>query len=89
MRLRRMLFYFHSDGGVTISGGEALVQADFAKEILQNRNTLESIPYWKPAFVVLIMKSKGSSLCGYIVCGCKMFTSKLHKQWTGLDNQQI
>lgn len=35
MRLRRMLFYFHSDGGVTISGGEALVQADFAKEILQ------------------------------------------------------
>ncbi|OOL79485.1 hypothetical protein B1P95_16355, partial [Enterococcus faecium] len=29
------VFYFHSDGGVTISGGEALVQADFAKEILQ------------------------------------------------------
>ena len=28
------IFFFHSGGGVTISGGEVLMQADFAKEIL-------------------------------------------------------
>lgn len=28
------IFSFHSGGGVTISGGEVLMQADFAKEIL-------------------------------------------------------
>ena len=29
------IFFFHSGGGVTISGGEVLMQADFAKEILK------------------------------------------------------
>ncbi|MCC3866687.1 glycyl-radical enzyme activating protein [Terrisporobacter mayombei] len=28
------VFFFHSGGGLTISGGEVLLQADFAKEIL-------------------------------------------------------
>ena len=28
------IFFFHSGGGVTISGGEVLMQADYAKEIL-------------------------------------------------------
>lgn len=30
------IFFFHSGGGVTISGGEVLMQADFAKEILKS-----------------------------------------------------
>lgn len=29
------VFYFHSEGGVTISGGECLLQADFVADILQ------------------------------------------------------
>ncbi|MGL6201797.1 MAG: glycyl-radical enzyme activating protein [Lachnospiraceae bacterium] len=29
------LFYFYSEGGVTLSGGDVLVQADFAREILK------------------------------------------------------
>lgn len=32
--LQSEIFFFHSGGGVTISGGEVLMQADFAKEIL-------------------------------------------------------
>ena len=29
------LFYFHSGGGVTISGGEVLLQSDFVRDILK------------------------------------------------------
>lgn len=29
------IFYFHSGGGVTLSGGEVLLQADFAREIVK------------------------------------------------------
>lgn len=32
---KESLFYFFSDGGVTLSGGDVLVQADFACEILR------------------------------------------------------
>ena len=30
------IFFFHSGGGVTISGGEVLLQADFAQKILKS-----------------------------------------------------
>ena len=30
------IFFFHSGGGVTISGGEVFLQADFAQKILKS-----------------------------------------------------
>ncbi|MDT6262427.1 radical SAM protein [Enterococcus faecium] len=87
---KEAVFYFHSDGGVTISGGEALVQADFAKEILQKSKYIGINTVLETSFCGAYNEiQKVAPYVDTLFVDVKMFTSKLHKQWTGLDNQQI
>lgn len=84
------VFYFHSDGGVTIIGGKALVQADFAKEILQKSKYIGINTVLETSFCGAYNEiQKVAPYVDTLFVDVKMFTSKLHKQWTSLDNQQI
>lgn len=83
-------YYTQSGGGVTLSGGEVLLQPGFAGELLAalkskgvstaietNMNVdWESIEKLLPD-VDLIM------------CDLKTWNSDLHKEWTGVDNKRI
>lgn len=87
---RDEVFYHHSGGGVTLSGGDVLRQADLAREILiacqdsaihtmaeldmyGDYSAVEKILPYLDAFYVDI----------------KCMDGRIHKEWTGVDNDSI
>lgn len=84
------LFYFHSGGGVTLSGGDVLMQADFAKELLKACreeciNTAAELDMF--GFYENVRKLM-PYLDSYFV-DLKQMDSVMHKKWTGVDNTTI
>ena len=84
------LFYFHSGGGVTVSGGDILLQADFAAELLRAcreeciNTTAELDMYGAYESVKTVLPY----LCSYFA-DVKLMDPALHKKWTGVDNHTI
>ena len=84
------LFFAHSDGGFTLSGGEALLQADFAEALCieGKRNglapcveTCAHIPYDSMLKVCRQLS--------YLFVDVKHIDSSAHKKATGADNELI
>lgn len=85
-------FYHHTNGGMTISGGELLAQADFADSLIQACE-MEGIG------VVLDTSGYGSykklaglagnSNCTHILYDMKLINGNLHREFTGVDNDFI
>ena len=84
------VFYFHSGGGVTISGGEPLIQIDFAKAILSGckergiHTAIETSGHvpWETFLEVL-------PLVDAILIDIKIHNSDRHKELTGHSNERI
>lgn len=83
-------FYEASGGGVTISGGEPLLQAEFTAELLQALrqqgihtavDTCGAVPR---AAIELVMP-----YTNVFLYDIKAMDDALHKEWTGASNQQI
>lgn len=82
--------YFHSGGGLTISGGEMLAQPNFARELLKAAweeciNTTIETTFYAPWQIV-------DSLLPYVdtaYVDLKLFTEATHKKYIGGSNQQI
>lgn len=82
--------YFLQNGGVTLSGGECLLQADFCAALLQKcqeqgiHTAIETALFvpWKNIETVL-------PFCDFIFADCKLADSGKHKQYTGQDNTLI
>ena len=85
-----VVFFFHSQGGMTISGGEALIQPDFVRELLQEsmysgiNTTLETSFYVDYQAILKVAPYLNS-----IYVDIKLFDSTKHKQSTGVSNQLI
>lgn len=84
------MFYFYSDGGVTLSGGDILYQADFACQLLKACreeciNTTAELdlygPYENVAKVLEYLNS-------YYV-DIKLIDDEQHRNWTGVSNVSI
>ncbi len=84
------IFYSRSGGGMTLSGGEPLLQADFATELLKEakrrriNTTIETCGYadWE----------KVEQVCQYvdnILFDIKSMDSSKHKEFTGVPNEKI
>jgi len=84
------IFYFHSGGGITISGGEPLCQPDFVAKILQEcrergiHTAMETSFYapWENIEKIL-------PWLNFLYVDIKHMDKKLHKYWVGVDNLQI
>ncbi|MGM0216793.1 4Fe-4S cluster-binding domain-containing protein [Enterococcus sp. AZ109] len=84
------VFYLHSGGGVTISGGEALVQADFAQEILKKARYSGINTALETSFYADYQEiSKVGSWLNAIYVDLKFFDSLKHQKWTGVSNLRI
>lgn len=82
--------YFHSNGGMTLSGGEILAQPKFTLEILKAvkdeciNTAIETSFYgaWKLIEPIL-------SYVDTAFVDMKFFSKEKHKQYVGVDNQRI
>lgn len=84
------LFYFHSGGGVTLSGGEMLLQSDFSYNILK-RACFEGInTAVETSFYADWEKIEPMLEClDTAFIDMKIFDDKKHKEFTGVSNERI
>ena len=88
--MRDVGYYERSGGGVTVSGGDPLVQADFVAELFQAckengiQTCLESTFHapWSEAEKVL-------PYTDIIISDIKHMDSAVHKQYTGVGNERV
>ncbi len=87
--LKKADFYAQTGGGITLSGGEPLMQADFAVALLQELKgkahcAIETSGYAKEEDFIRVI-----SLCDFVYMDIKLMDAALHKQYTGVDNARI
>lgn len=83
-------FWRRSGGGVTLSGGEALAQPDFAAEffsICRANNVHTALETC--LFAEADAMDRVVSLCDYVQFDIKTMDPERHKRLTGLDNRWI
>lgn len=88
--LKDEVFYFHSGGGVTLSGGDVLQQAEFAAELLKECrdngiHTMAELDMYGDFSRVELLLPHLNAL--YI--DIKHMNPQQHKYWTGADNAII
>lgn len=83
-------FLRESGGGVTFSGGEPLLQAEFLLTVLHRlrecgiHTAVETSGYAEPAVFRAV-----TDAADYIIMDLKLADPALHKQYTGVDNARI
>lgn len=83
--LRDRLFFAHSGGGVTLSGGEPMMQPDFSLSVLRFlksagiHTALETCGHFDEQWIVPLLECTDLFLFDY-----KETDPLLHKQWTGV-----
>lgn len=83
-------YYRQSGGGVTLSGGECLLQADFCAALLQKCKAADIHTCIETGlFVPWHAIEKALSVCDFFYADCKIADPKKHKQYTGQDNLLI
>lgn len=84
------IFFFHSGGGVTLSGGEPLCQADFSAEVLKECKRLGIHTAVESSFQVDYVNIK--IILPYLdtlLVDIKHMNSQRHEDWIGKDNALI
>ena len=88
--LRDKPFYDNSGGGITLSGGEPLLQFDFSYAVLEQCRakgihtaieTAANLPWERIAAILPVVD--------LVMMDIKMMDSKLHKECTGVPNERI
>jgi len=88
--LKDRVFYDHSDGGMTLSGGEPLKQLDFAYELLKQakqnglHTCVETCGFAKTEDLLKIAEFTDIFLYDW-----KLTDSELHERYTGVSNRLI
>lgn len=88
--LKDRLFYNHSGGGITLSGGEPTYQYDFSLEILEEckkqhlHTAIETCMYTKKDILGRFIE-----YTNLFIVDLKIFDSKEHMKYTGMDNELI
>jgi pyruvate formate lyase activating enzyme len=84
------VYYKHSNGGITLSGGEALSQPEFATELLKAcKNAGYNTSIETTSFASLESINKVLEYVDLVLLDIKVMNSKLHKVYTGQSNDLI
>lgn len=84
------IFFFHSGGGVTISGGEPLSQPDFVSEVLEECKQLGIHTAMETSFHAPFESiEKILPWLDVLYVDIKQMDQTIHKQWVGCDNKVI
>ena len=87
--LRHKDFFNATGGGITLSGGEPLLQADFCVALLsalegQVHRTIETSGYADTETFRRV-----TSLCDFVIMDLKLADDALHRRYTGVGNERI
>ena len=83
-------YYRNSGGGVTLSGGEVMCQAGFAREVALACKAEEIEVGVETNLSLDWEKMSGLiDLCGLVMCDLKIADPELHKRWTKVGNEKI
>lgn len=88
--LRRDGTFFAHGGGVTLSGGDPLMQGDFSAELMRRcraegiHTAIETELFAAPEVVERVL-----ACADLIYVDLKLMDSDLHRRWTGVDNGRI
>ncbi len=87
--LRRSDLYEATGGGVTLSGGEPLLQADFAAELLsllegKTHRAIETCGYASRETFETVINN-----CDFVFMDLKLYDEEAHRRYTGVSNKQI
>ena len=87
--LTQKTFFDAIGGGVTLSGGEPLLQADFCVELLKElkgklHTTIETSGYANETDFERIIH-----LCDFVIMDIKLMDEEAHRHYTGVSNTQI
>jgi pyruvate formate lyase activating enzyme len=84
------IFYDESDGGVTLSGGEPLMQPDFLKELLIScKDNGIHTAVDTSGFTSVEILQKIIDLADLFLFDLKMMDDELHQKYTGVSNKII
>lgn len=84
------VYYNYSNGGLTLSGGEALLQADFAIELLKAcKNYGWNTSIETSGFVSQDIIKQVLPYVDLVLLDIKIMDSKLHKNYTSQNNEVI
>lgn len=88
-RIRRDSGYYAKyGGGVTFSGGEPLMQADFLIEVLQELSDVHRA-IETSGFCAGEKFREAAANLDYVMMDIKLFDGEAHRRYTGVDNRQI
>jgi len=88
--LRDKVFYDRSGGGVTFSGGDAAMQAEFFKEVaLRLRNSEVHTALDTAGYFPWVKLAPLVAAVDMVLYDIKILSRTLHKRYTGVDNQLI
>ena len=87
--LRHKSFFNSMGGGITLSGGEPLLQADFCVELLNLLKGQVHTAIETSGFANADTFQKVVSLCDFVYMDVKLADGEQHKQYTGVDNETI
>ncbi len=83
-------YYFDSNGGVTLSGGEVFMQRDFAIEIVNRcreegiKTAIETNISFPFDYMTPLLNE-----VDYVMCDIKIMDDKEHKKWTGIGSHIV
>lgn len=83
-------YYKDSKGGVTLSGGEVLMQQEFAEKLTKACHA-ENIPVGIETNLSFAWRKIEPFIeqVDLVMCDLKIADSAAHKEWTGIGNEQI
>ena len=84
------IFYFHSGGGVTISGGEPLLQNEFCEAVLRECKKLAiNTAIETCAFGDYEILERLLPFLDIVYADIKMMDNEKHIKWTGVSNETV
>ena len=87
--LRHRSVFESTGGGVTLSGGEPLMQAAFCEALLEQLAGKVHIAIETSGFALREIFARVISKCDFVMMDLKLASPEKHKEFTGVSNEQI
>lgn len=87
--LKQADFLTKNGGGITLSGGEPLLQADFCAELLARLRGRVHLAIETSGYADEDTFRRVTSLCDLVLMDLKLMDADAHRTYTGVDNARI